>query len=227
MTAAGTASMSVATAGEPDLWFVLPPGFFEMRLDESAEDRMLHMADAVGPMFSGTTPEQKLSLILSGEYAIESMLGAGAVHLSTCLYRRDDEGVSQGMLAVFVKRLGSTERLGIARSIADQWLSENPEAEVGGVVLPYGPAAICILEREIPVPGAMFDIAEDGVTTLRQLQLALPLRSGTHTAVFVFSTEDVEQWDNYLQVVAEILRTISAEEPEMEPDSATPQPTAG
>lgn len=121
--------------------------------------------------------------------------------------------------------LGSTERLGIAQSIADQWLSENPEAEVGGVILPYGPAALCALEREIPVPGTMFGIDEDGVTTLRQLQLAVPLHTGTHTAIFAFSTEDIDQWDNYLQVVAEILRTVSAEEPDIEPDAAT-QPTA-
>ncbi|MEU4926969.1 hypothetical protein AB0G54_10760 [Streptomyces yokosukanensis] len=227
MAEVDAASISTVTPGEPDLWFVLPPGFFEMKLDESGEDRMLRMADAVDPMFSGTTPEQKMSLILSSEYAIESMLDAGAVHLSTCLYRRDDEGISQGMLAVFIKRLGSTQRLDIAQGIADQWLAENPEAEVGGVILPYGPAALCILEREIPVPGAMFDTTEDGVAALRQLQLALPLRSGTHTAVFAFSTEDVDQWDNYLQVIAEILRTISAEEPALEPDGATPQPTVG
>ncbi|WP_369391147.1 hypothetical protein AB5J72_28515 [Streptomyces sp. CG1] len=101
------------------------------------------------------------------------------------------------------------------------------EAEVGGVMLPYGPAALCAVEREIPVPGAMFGIDEDGVTTLRQLQLAVPLHTGTHTAIFAFSTEDVDQWDNYLQVMAEILRTVSADEPETEPHSTAAEPAAG
>ncbi|MEU5307662.1 hypothetical protein [Streptomyces sp. NPDC021562] len=214
-------------SNEPDVWFVLPTGFFEIRLDDSAEDRMLRVADAIDPMFPDATPEQKLSLVLSSEYTIESMLDAGAVHLSTCLYRRDDGGISQGMLAVFIKHLGSTERLGVAQSIADQWHSENPEAEVGGVILPYGPAALCALEREIPVPGAMFDIAEDDTARLRQLQLAVPLHTGTHTAIFAFSTEDVDQWDNYLKVLAEILRTISATEPEGDPGGVPAESTAG
>ncbi|MFC7262207.1 hypothetical protein [Streptomyces lutosisoli] len=232
MTGSSGASISTAKSeNDPDIWFVLPPGFFEVKLDDSPQDRMFRMADAIDPMFPSATPEQKLSLVLSSEYAIESMLDAGAVHLSTCLYQRDDGAISQGMLAVFIKSLGSTERLGVAQSIADQWLTENPEAEVGGVFLPYGPAALCALERDIPVPGAMFDIDKDEVTTLRQLQMAVPLHTGTHTAVFAFSTEDIDQWDNYLQLMAEILRTISSEEPDdisaEEADDAPAQPTVG
>ncbi|MEK8172261.1 hypothetical protein NKH77_32180 [Streptomyces sp. M19] len=60
------------------------------------------------------------------------MLDAGAVHFSTCLFQRDDGELTQGTLAVFIKNLGSHERLDIARSIADQWAEEDPEAEVGG-----------------------------------------------------------------------------------------------
>ncbi|MEK8172260.1 hypothetical protein NKH77_32175 [Streptomyces sp. M19] len=70
------------------------------------------------------------------------------------------------------------------------------------MILPYGPAALSTSDREIPVPGAMFGIEEDSATGLRQLQLAVPLVNGTHTAVFAFSTEDADQWDNYLQVIA-------------------------
>ncbi|MER5971339.1 hypothetical protein ABT112_16640 [Streptomyces sp. NPDC002055] len=229
------------SADEPDVWFVLPPGFFPVSLDGTAEERVVRMAEAVEALFPDAAPEQRLSLVLSGEYAVASMLGAGAVHLSHCLRRRDDGGLSQGMLAVFIKHLGSSEPLGMAQSIADQWFAENPDAEVGGVILPYGPAALCAVEHDIPVPAALFGAedgeggggGQDGVTTLRQVQLAVPLHTGRHTLVFAFSTEDIDQWDNYLQVMAELLCTVSADEPvdrpEDRPDAGLPdlRPDAG
>ncbi|MEK8172262.1 hypothetical protein NKH77_32185 [Streptomyces sp. M19] len=52
------ASVPAEPGGDPDLWFVLPPGFFEVRLDEPAQDRMLRMADAVDPMFPGRRPSR-------------------------------------------------------------------------------------------------------------------------------------------------------------------------
>ncbi|MFF3762682.1 hypothetical protein ACFYYR_01085 [Streptomyces sp. NPDC001922] len=226
------------SADEPDVWFVLPPGFFPVSLEGTAEERVVRMAEAVEALFPDAAPEQRLSLVLSGEYAVASMLGAGAVHLSHCLRRRDDGGLSQGMLAVFIKHLGSSEPLGMAQSIADQWFAENPDAEVGGVILPYGPAALCAVEHDIPIPAALFGAGdgeggEDGVTTLRQVQLAVPLHTGSHTLVFALSTEDVDQWDNYLQVMAELLCTVSADEPvdrpEDRPDAGSqdPRPDGG
>lgn len=221
MSDSGSTSAAVpvqqVSKDDPDVWFVLPPGFSEIAVDESSEKRMMRMADAFDAMFPDTTPEQKLSMVVSGEYGIQAMLTAGAVHLSHCLYRRDDDGVTQGLLSVFVRRHGfPRDGREAAERIARQWVTDEPGAEVGIVVLPYGPAAVCTNERQVPIPGVFFGVEEDTVTTVRQIQTAVPLTTRSGVAIFAFTTEDIDQWDQHVKVFTEVLRSLSAAEPQVD-----------
>ncbi|WRZ90050.1 hypothetical protein OHB54_13845 [Streptomyces sp. NBC_01007] len=208
---------AVSLADEPDLWFELPPGFMEFDLTEDAEARMLRMADATDALFATATPEQKFSLVVSGEYILQTMIAAGAEHVSSCFLRMSDGELSQGTLCVLVERpdtgLRSQDRQGSARRTAVQWRELYPDAEIGLVMLPYGIAALCVRDQDLQVPGALFGLDNPLPTTVRQLQLCLPLKTGPGSALFVFTTEDIAHWSEYLEVLSGIMKSVSADGP--------------
>ncbi|WP_445526083.1 hypothetical protein [Streptomyces cyslabdanicus] len=219
-TDAETSSTVNPSADVPDLWFELPPGFMEFDLSEDSEERMLRMADAVDPLFATATPEQKFSLIVSGEYILQTMIAAGAEHVSSCLLRMSDGELSQGTLCVLVERPDTgpknQDRQNSAKRTALQWRDLYPDAEVGLGTLPYGPAALCIREQNLLIPGALFGLDEPIPATVRQAQFCVPLTTGPGSALFVFMTEDIGHWSDYLDVLNGIMESVSADEPQGE-----------
>ncbi|WP_419996907.1 hypothetical protein [Streptomyces boninensis] len=204
-------------AGIPDLWFNLPPGFLQFDLEEDAEARMLRMADVASSIYPSATPDQHLSLVVSGEYILQTMIAAGAEHVSSCLLRMPGDKLSQGTLCVLIERPDTgplrQNRQDAAERTARQWRELYPEADVGLVMLPYGISALCMYEQALQIPGALFGLDEPRSTTVRQAQFCLPLKTGPGSALFVFTTEDTEHWDDYLEVLAGIMKSVSAEEP--------------
>ncbi|MGW9397142.1 hypothetical protein [Streptomyces sp. NPDC055642] len=216
----GPADTTVSLDEIPDLWFRLPPGFTQLDLDEDSETRVLRMVDTINPVFVGATPEQKFSLVVSGEYILRTMIDAGAEHVSSCLLRMPDGELTQGTLCVLVERpdVGPQhqDREGTAKRTAVQWRSLYPDAEAGLIMLPYGMAALCIRDQDLRLPGALFGLEEPIPATVRQVQLCLPLKTGPGSALFVFMTEDIEHWSEQLEVFSGIVKSISAEEPQRE-----------
>ncbi|MEV7321792.1 hypothetical protein [Streptomyces sp. NPDC093970] len=224
------ATPAVAAAGdlpdgvaEPDLWFELPPGFTRFGLDEDSEARMLRMAEAVDVMFGATAAaEQKLSLVVSGEYALQTMVAAGAEHVSSCLVRMPDGELSQATLCVLVEtpEVGPEhqDRQSAAKRTALQWRELYPDAEVGLVMLPYGMAALCLRDQELPIPGELFGLSDPVRATVRQVQFCVPLKTGPGSAQFVFTTQDTDpgHWPAYLEMFSGIMRSLSAAKPEDE-----------
>ncbi|MGW7419728.1 hypothetical protein ACWGJB_06610 [Streptomyces sp. NPDC054813] len=210
-------------AAEPDLWFELPPGFSQFQLTEDPESRMLRMADATDAMFGATaTAEQKLSLIVSGEYVLQTMIAAGAEHVSSCLVRMPDGELSQGTLCVLVERPAAgpehQDRQGSAKRTAAQWRELYSDAEVGLVMLPYGMTALCIRDQELQIPGAIFGLGDPVPATVREVQFCVPLQTGPGSALFVFTTQDTDpgHWAAYLDMLSGIMRSLSTDEPEDE-----------
>ncbi|WP_306335013.1 hypothetical protein [Streptomyces sp. KL118A] len=201
----------------PDFWFELPPGFTEFDLTEDPEARMLRMAEAVDPLFADATPLQKFSMVLSGEYALQTMIAAGAEHVSACLLRMPDGGLSQGTLSVLVERPETgpehQDRQGSARRTAVQWHEQHPDAEVAVIMLPYGPSALCIRDQDLQLPGVLFGLDDPIPATLRQVQVCVPLKSGPGSVLFVFMTEQLGYWDEYLKILGDIMKSVSADEP--------------
>ena len=215
MNSASTTVVSPSDA--PDFWFELPPGFMEFDLAEDPETRMLRMADVTVSLFADATPEQRFSLVVSGEYLLRTMIAAGAEHVSSCLLRMPDGEPSQGTLCVLVERPDagpqSQDRQGSARRTAAQWRDLYPDAEVGLVMLPYGICALCIREQDLRIPGALFGVGDPVPATVRQVQFCVPLRTGPGSVLFVFTTEDIDHWTEYLDLLSGIMKSISADEP--------------
>ncbi|MFD4504531.1 hypothetical protein [Streptomyces sp. NPDC058457] len=207
----------------PDLWFQLPPGFTPFQLDEDPESRMLRMAEATDVMFGVTaTAEQKLSLIVSGEYILQTMIAADAEHVSSCLVRMPDGELSQATLCVLVERPAAgpqhQDRQSSAKRTAVQWRDLYPDAEVGLVMLPYGMTALCIHDQAILIPGAVFGLGDPVPATVRQVQFCVPLQTRPGSALFVFTTQDTHpvHWAAYLDMFSGIMRSLSADEPQGE-----------
>ncbi|GAB2455177.1 hypothetical protein [Streptomyces incanus] len=208
---------AVSPSGVPDLWFELPPGFMEFDLGEDPEARMLRMADVTDSLFAGATPEQKFSLVVSGEYILQTMIAAGAEHVSSCLLRMPGDKLSQGTLCVIIERpdVGpqSQDRQASAKRTAAQWRKLYPDAEIGLVMLPYGISALCISDQELQIPGVLFGLAEPVAATVQQVQFCVPLKTGPGSALFAFMTEDIEHRTEYLDVLSGIMKSVSTDEP--------------
>ncbi|MEV6791832.1 hypothetical protein AB0M87_07490 [Streptomyces sp. NPDC051320] len=231
ITAPASASIEVLAAGQPDLWFELPPGFTEFDLGEDPEERMLRMVDAVDRLFAEVASEQKFGFVVAGEYALRTLIAAGAEHASSCLLRMPDGRLSQGTLCVIVENpvVGpeDQDRRGVATRTAIQWREQDPDAEVGLIMLPYGPAAVCIRDQDLRIPGGIFGLNDSIPTSTRQVQFCVPLRTSPGSALFTFMTEDVEHWAEYLEVVSGIMKSVSADEPDMESLQVSDSPDAG
>ncbi|MEV2253141.1 hypothetical protein AB0I94_21600 [Streptomyces sp. NPDC050147] len=216
--AATVSAAGPATTDVPDLWFELPPGFTQFDLLEVPEERVLRMAEAVDSLFAGAaTPLQKFSLVISGEYALQTAIAAGAEHVSACLLRMPDGELSQGTLSVLVEGpdVGPQEqdRQGSARRTALQWREQYPDAEVALIMLPYGPSALCIRDQELELPGVLFGLDDPIPTTIRHAQFCVPLSTGPGSALFLFMTEDREHWTEYLDLLGGIMKSVSTQEP--------------
>ncbi|MEU0653091.1 hypothetical protein ABZ485_12735 [Streptomyces albogriseolus] len=223
---------TVAPSDVPDLWFELPPGFLEFDLNEDPEARVLRMADAVDALFADATAEQKLSLVVSSEYILQTMISAGAEHVSSCLLRMPGDKLSQGTLFVMIERPEagpqSQDRKGSATRTAVQWREIYPDAEVGLVMLPYGISALCIRDQYLLIPGVLFGLDDPVPATVRQVQFNVPLKTGPGSALFVFMTQDVEHWDEYLDLLSGIMKSISTDEPRgQHPSGGEGPPGAG
>ncbi|WP_419997803.1 hypothetical protein [Streptomyces boninensis] len=208
----------------PDLWFELPPGFMTFDLTEEPEARALRMADVADSLFATATQEQKLRIVASSEYILQTMIAAGAEHVSSCLLRMPGDVLSQGTFCVVIESPESgpqsQDRKGAANRTAAQWRSLFPDAEVGLVMLPYGISALCIRDLDLEIPGALFGVEDAVHVMLRQAQFWVPLRTGPGSALFIFTSEDLEHWDEYLHVLSSIMKSVSVEEPGEEEASA-------
>ncbi|MFE1023576.1 hypothetical protein ACFW5I_03275 [Streptomyces sp. NPDC058818] len=223
--------MSGSAADIPNFWFELPPGFMEFDLEEEPEARIVRMTDAAEALFAAVPPEQKFSLVVSGEYILQMMIAAGAEHVSSCLLRMPDDRLSQGTLCVIVERPEAgpavQDRRGSAQRTAVQWRELYPDAEVGLVMLPYGISTLCIRDLELEIPGVIFGLKESVPAVVRQVQVCVPLKAGPGSVLLVFVTEDREHWAEYLTVLTGIMKSISAEEPGAEDSVGAERPDTG
>ncbi|MFJ8625311.1 hypothetical protein ACIRD3_21040 [Kitasatospora sp. NPDC093550] len=215
MAVEATGAPAGAPAEEPlpPLWLTLPEGFTALDLDEDLGDRMARAAEDLDALYPDTLPEQKLSAVIAAETALQAQLRDGVVHVSSCLVRASDGEPVHGMFTVFVR----PQELGVpggypartAEELAEAW----PDADVGVVELPAGRAALAARDLAVPVPGAVWGVPESTVGRVRQLELLLPHPWSPHVVAAVFTTEDLDHWDEWLPLLATALRGISFHPP--------------
>ena len=120
-----------------------------------------------------------------------------------------------------------SDQQGSATRTAAQWRELYPDAEVSLVMLPYGISALCIRDEELLIPGVLFGLDDPVPATVRQVQFNVPLKTGPGSALFVFMTQDIDHWTEYLDLLSGIMKSVSAEEPGGAGTSGGEQPQAG
>lgn len=197
----------------PDFWFVLPPGFTVVDLDEDQEDRTRKLSNSLNRMLHGVGSENILRIVLASEYAIQAIKLSGAVHLSQCFFRDSDEEYIQGILTLYLHGYGSSDQTLAANAIAQSWKKEDDNSEAGVVVLPYGPAAIHTQDIFVSVPDEIHGFGLNKKNIVRQMKIALPLSDGEHTALFAFSTEHLSSWGSFVDIMIQLAGSCSGSEP--------------
>ncbi|WP_030256133.1 MULTISPECIES: hypothetical protein [Streptomyces] len=216
--------MAVETPGAdlPPLWLTLPEGFTAVDLDEDLGDRMARAAEQLDALFPGARPEQKLSAVIAAETALQAQLREGAVHVSSCLVRAEDGEPVHGMFAVFLRPQEQGPPGSYPARVAEELAEAWPDADVGVVDLPVGRAALAARDLTVPVPGAVWGVPESTVSTVRQLELLLPHPWSPHVVAAVFTTEDLDYWDEWLPLLATAFRGISFHPPRDESRDSLP-----
>ncbi|MGW2376113.1 hypothetical protein [Kitasatospora sp. NPDC001683] len=197
----------------PTLWLTLPAGFTAVDLDEDLGNRMARAAESLDALFPDTLPEQKLSAVIAAETALQAQLREGAVHLSSCLVRAEDGEPIHGMLAVFVRPQELDPRGSYPDRTAEELAAAWPDADVGVVDHPLGRATLAARDLTVPVPGAVWGVPESTVSTVRQLELLIPHPWSPHVVAAVFTTEDIDHWDEWLPLLATAFRGIAFHPP--------------
>ncbi|WP_253779884.1 hypothetical protein [Goodfellowiella coeruleoviolacea] len=82
----------------------------------------------------------------------------------------------------------------------------HPTAEVGAVKLPCGVAVLVTEDREVP-EGVTLLATPRPASTVRQCHAIVPIPDRTAIADFSICTEDTEQWDDYVTLLATITFT--------------------
>ncbi|MFJ9842333.1 hypothetical protein ACIRYZ_17975 [Kitasatospora sp. NPDC101155] len=196
-------------ADTPSLWLSPPDGFTAVDLAEELRDRMERMADGLAATFSDTAPEQRFSLVIASEIALRAQLREDAVHLSARVARASDGSPVLGVFTVFIR----PEELGPPGSypqrVAEQLATAWPEADVGVLELPVGRTTVTVRDVLVPVPGAIYGVPETTATTVRQVEFLIPHPWSPHVVAAVFTTEQVEYWEEWLPTVAAAINGIS------------------
>ncbi|WP_030246422.1 hypothetical protein [Streptomyces sp. NRRL S-350] len=210
------------TESAPPLWLTLPEGFTAVDLDEDLGDRMARAAESLDALFPDTAGEQKLGAVIAAETALQAQLREGVVHVSSCLVRAEDGEPVHGMFAVFLRPRDPDAPGDYPARVAEQLAAAWPDADVGVVELPAGRAALAARDLAVPVPGAVWGVPESTVSTVRQLELLIPHPWSPHVVAVVFTTEDLDHWDEWLPLLATAVRGITFHPPRDESLDALP-----
>ncbi|MFJ9697934.1 hypothetical protein [Kitasatospora sp. NPDC101183] len=201
------------TTETPRLWLSLPEGFTTIDLEQDPADRTDLIANGVEAAFAAARPDEKLGLVVAAETALQAQLREGVVHLSLCLGRATDGAVVHGMFSVFVRpedlgAPGSYPRRAAAR-LAEAW----PEAGVGVLELPIGRTVVAVRDLPAPVPESVCRTAEPFAPTVRQAEFLVPHPWSPHVVAAVFTTEQVEYWDEWVSAIVAAVNGISFHPP--------------
>ncbi|MEU4300351.1 hypothetical protein [Kitasatospora aureofaciens] len=199
--------MTVDT-GAPSFWLTLPDGFTAVDLAEDPGDRMCRIVDGLDAL-TDVSPEQKLSIAVAAESALQAQLREGAVHVSNCLVPTDGGTIAQGVLSLFLRQEALEPRGTYPQRAAEQLTAAWPDAEIAVLDFTPGRAAVVARDLTVPVSGAVYGLPGSGAVTVRQLEVLIPHPWSPHVLAAVFTTRNLDHWEGWLPVVGAAIDGIS------------------
>lgn len=203
---------STETTDEPGVFplnFSLQPGFTAIDLAESAQDRAEKMLDSLQRNMPELGVEEHLRAIMAYEYSVRRMREEGVIYAANFVGRSSEDS-STATTAQFSVVLQAAElKASQPLTIPAEELRKRPSCKVDFVDLPVGRSLVVVeettLQPEVNLAG--HDSAPQRRT--RQFQVIIPLSSRDELAIFSLATECLQDWDDYVGMMAEICKTIS------------------
>ncbi|CAM5321960.1 hypothetical protein [Streptomyces abikoensis] len=201
--------MPAATIDLP-LSFSVPSAFQDIDLTVSAE---ANTARLIGELTGLPEPpgEQEIAHAVLVQQAMYEMLAAaGAVYAGILLAgpTEDDPGgrLTSLMLTVTARPSELSNDQTVHR-LARTMGAIYPEAEVGVVRLPTGPAVLLTEDSRVERPVNLLGDG-GGPTVVRQLHVFVPVPGRLAMADFSIATENLAEWDDYVDILGQVCTTI-------------------
>lgn len=188
------------------LKFALPHGFHPIDMSEPPDRRAERLYDQL----SGLTPEQRVPVVLANQYAVERMMEEGVIYAASFVGRseRDSTAATTAQFTVLLK--DATDRRGRQlETILDSLRQERKNCEAQLVDLTIGRCVVVVEDDRFSTAGDILGRPENRVHHVRQIQVIYPLTDRGKLAFFGLSTECLRDWDDYVEMMAEISKTIS------------------
>ncbi|SCK48152.1 hypothetical protein H180DRAFT_04300 [Streptomyces sp. WMMB 322] len=221
--------MSLASATIPvPVWFTLPEGFTEIALDAKPEDRAAQLGETLHHLYPSAPVFEKLTAVAATEIMIQELLAQGAISISTFMYKRADGELCSGMLSAFATEQNVQPISSFGERLLGELTSTADDLECGIIKLAIGPVVLASRDTQTPDFASLLgDEAQDQtVSTQRQLEAYLPFPHGRSVLQLLFTTTDVEAWEDLLPVFAEVLNGVSFNPPKKNVDSPENEPRA-
>lgn len=203
-----------ATLGdEPQVFpftFDVPETFQEVDLHADAADRAEELHAKLREVQFGLTEEELLGLLLTNQRLVEQLIEQDVVYVATFLGRSefDTTALSTAQFTVAWQQHGNIGPDTKLDELA-QTLSERREGcEVEQVCLPTGAALAIIEDDYVKLSRGSFGNEIEEVKQVRQLQVVIPLVDRRELVYFGISTECLQDWGDYIGMMAEICKTI-------------------
>ncbi|WP_039638450.1 hypothetical protein [Streptomyces sp. 769] len=196
-----------ASGVELPLTFSVPQEFSSLDLVASVEENTDRLLEQLGQLDPPPSQEELAHAVLAQQTMFEMLTAAGAVYAGVLLAATQQQRLSSAMLTVVARpsELNNEETVDrLARTLG----AIHPEAEVGVSRIPTGRVVLLTQESKVEEPVNL--LANGGPpTVVRQLHVFVPIPGRLAMADFSLSTENIAEWDHYVEILAGVCNTIA------------------
>ncbi|MFI9311522.1 hypothetical protein [Streptomyces triculaminicus] len=193
------------------LTFSVPEMFRDIDFTVSAEANTERLIDDLTGLDPRPTDDEIAHAIVSQQAMYEMLAAAGAVYAGILLSGpTEDEPDKQlgSMLLSVTARPSELSNEDTVHRLARTMGAIYPDAEVGVVRLPVGPAVLLTEESKVPRPVNLLNAGGDP-TVVRQLHVFVPIPGRLAMADFAIATENLAEWDSCVEIVGQVCKTIA------------------
>ncbi|MGW2364647.1 RICIN domain-containing protein [Streptomyces sp. NPDC001667] len=206
---------SAASGVELPLTFSVPQEFQSLDLLGSAEENTDRLLERLGQMEPAPSPDDIAHAVLAQQTMYEMLTAAGAVYAGALLTRTPADApagqqrLASAMLTV-IARPSELNNEDTVDRLARMLGATHPGAEVGVVRMPDPVGRVVLLTQESKVdnPVSLLETG-DRPAVVRQLHVFVPVPGRLAMADFSIATENVDEWDHYVDILAGVCNTIA------------------
>ncbi|MBB3661168.1 hypothetical protein FB384_000072 [Prauserella sediminis] len=191
------------------LAFTLPAEFRPADLTADAATRATRLQEQLESSLPGLSGEQLLHVVMANQYAVERMLDEGVLYAATFVGRSDREpnAASMAQFSVLTRDVPGRLRQPL-EPVLEAIRRERKNARAQYVDLEIGRCLVVVEDDRFRNPVRVTGEPTDTTRHVRQIQVIFPLVDRGQLAFFALSTECLWDWDDYVEMMAEICKTI-------------------